>query len=526
MKLTTLQERCLAIYFRLDLLVGDFITDEENNTILSTLSGVFLLTEEQKRELLELTQLDTIKAIKCESDYKLNKRIQEYLRLSGSKTNPTEGAVADIRGRAISALKEAGYSYVLDSTKPATYTFLTNNSQCGSIEAMRALGMLQLLGIFTPRDEFSGIRLLNRCAKWNDPDAILALLYFNQEREVNISRLYSVSNGTPFEIIFTTAKDAYGFDKVEPSSRTELIEQAIGLNIVASHSYSPHLARIVYSDIIEECDKIRLVLNNKAILGEINDLPLALKRIPLSATAPVGGVLKRDSEREGIIGSIVYSSEASALCPCIVTNDEFVAEDYAEMISKTFADANVIDVDARVLRSNDFSLDKNNVFVRDIDESRANIMLFIIRNVSDYVLIDLLSRFLKDTSRDDFRLSHPSITLNLSSVIPVCICDTTALKQIKHLCDCIEVKPISKDESEELIDALLEKRSVEYKVSGLTIADDAKALLISGFKCFADTANALDKLIYSFKGKKNGVITLEMVKRIADSTSKGSRLGF
>lgn len=530
MKLTTLQERCLASFFKIELLVGDFVGNEEISRLFSSLCDVFLVNEEDREELFSLTRLDEVSAIKCESDYNLHKRIQEFLRLSHGERPSIETIVANIKGRAITALKESGYNAILDATKPATYSFLTNASQCGIIEAMRSLGIMQVLGLFTGEDKASGLRLLNRCAKWNDPDAILAMLAYDEgSRAQNISRLYSVSNGTPFEAILDTAREKYGFTRVAPSNEAELIEQAIGLNIVKPQIYSPQVARIAYSEILDEGDKTRLVLNNKNIVGEVNDLPLALKKVPLVLNSDtLGGLLDRESEKNSVIQSILYASETNTLSPCIVTNDDFVALDYMETIAAAFPDANIIDIDARALGRSDFNLDKNHVLVRDIDESKRNLVLIVLRGVADFAVVELLSRFLKDTARDDFRLVMPGITLNLESVLPICICDTACLKYIKHLCDCIEASPIEEGEFDSLIDKLLLRKSIEYGISELSIEKDAKDALNEAYKSFMEIAIALDKLIYSFKGKgADKVITREMVEQLSKiAKDKRTKLGF
>ena len=529
MKLTTLQERCLASFFKLQLLVGNFVSSEEIMRVFDACCDIFMISAEERESLWNLSQKEEIQSIKCESDYNLYKRIQEYLRLSGEKYDTVEAMVADIRGRAIIALKEATYNVVLDSTKPATFAFLTNATQCGSIEAMKALGTLQILGVFTTKAVSSGLRLINRCAKWNDEDAILTMLAYDEEsRETNMARLYSVSNGTPFESVVEVAKQQYGISSVGVSDESELVEQAIGLNVIKRQFYSPQVARIVYSEILDYADKVRLVLNNKNLVAEVNDLPLALKKIPLEARGEAYiDLLERDAERENVIQSILYASETNALCPCLVTDDTFIMQDYLNVIAGSFPDANIIDIDANALKQSDFNLDKNHFFVRDLAEDKKNLILFIMRGKANLAFAEVVSKYLRDTDRDDFRLASPGVTLNLSSVLPICICDSECLKYVKSYCDCIDLAPLTDDEINALIDKVLARRKVEYAIAELTLEDGAKRALIDGFKSFTQLIAALDKLIYSFKGKGSGkVITEKMVQKLVQSTEKRAKLGF
>ncbi len=525
-KLTILEERFLTSYFEFELLIADFISKEERSKLFCELSRIYLIDDKRRSELFDLCQSDGVISVSSESDYNLQKRLNDFKRLNGITRNRDEAYFIDIKGRAITLLKQMGYNSILDATKPATFSFLANTCQFGVIGSMRILGTLQILGIFTDKDERSGKALIKKCARWNDADSILTMLmYEEQNRKEYISMLYSVSDSTPFEVLFDNARVFYGFDRVRKHKPTDLIESAIGLGIVKRDIYSPQVVRIAYSEVLSDGDKTKLILNNQNLIAQINDLPLSLNNEELELCDNTISMLQRENERQAVIQSVMYSAMRGALCPCLVTNDEFVSNDYITMLDSAFENVNVIKIDARELNGNDFSLDKNNVLIRSLCEDKRNIILLVLRSGADINMVELLARFLKESTRASFHLASPGISLDLSSVLTVCVCDSGMLSYIKQACDIIQLSPISSDEASRIIDKIIAQRSLEYGIENLAIEDSAKRALIEKFGSFNDTSRALDKIIYSYKGKSSeGLITLDSIERFIDSRSR--KLGF
>lgn len=528
MKLTTLEERFLTSHFEHELLIGCFISDNEMADLFNALADIYLIDEKKREELRALCNEGQVRNIQSELDYNMYKRLAYFNRINGKSVDSGTEYIIDVKGRAINCLKESGYNPVLDATKPATVTFLTNTSQCGTVLSMRILGTLQLLGIFTPKNERAGLKLIRKASRWNDPDAMLTLLFHDKEtRAQSISMLYSVSDGTPFEPLFEAARVRYGFENVEKHFETDLIEEAIGLGLAKAQVYSPQIARITYSEILDDVNKKKLVLNNPNLVGEINNLPIGLKKMKLEPSRASGNtVLEREEEMAGVLQSIMYASQASsALCPCIVANDDFVAGDYIRAIKNEFSEANIVEINASSLYSSDFSSDRNHVLVRSLAENKKNIVLIVMRGKPELQMVELLAKFMRADARREFRLAQPSISMDLSDVLPICICDSQVSKMVKHLCDCTEVNGIERDEAMKAIDRIIEQRAAEYALEDVELEDSARNALIDRLSSFQDTANLLDKLLYACKSKQSdGKITLARVEKLIES--KIRRMGF
>ena len=525
-KLSILEERFLTSYFQFELLVGDFISRDEKIELFCSLAKIYLIGEARRAELFDLCSTANVCAIECESDYNLHKRLCELKRFNGQASDADEGYIIDIKGRAITLLSQNGYNSVLDATKPATFSFLVNSSQGGSIASMRILGTLQLLGIFADKDERAGKSLIRRASRWNDADSILTMLcYEPKNRAEYISMLYSVSDGTPFEALFECARTFYGFERVPKHKEVDLVERAIGLGFVKAGVYSPQVVRIAYSNTLSHSDKVKLVLNNQNLIGETNDLPLALCNEPLNVYYGASAMLNRPQERESVIQGIAYSERARALSACFVSNDDFVINDYIRAIEDSFEDANIIKINSLELEHNDFTPDKSHILVRSLVEDKRNIVILVLRDGTDSAVAEQLSRFLKVSSRRAFHLMRPSVCLDLSLVLPVCICDSNMLRYVRSLCDVSHLAPISRDEASLILDALLVEKASEYKIDSISIDDDAREAIISRFRSFDESAMVLDKIIYSLKGTGERIkIRLHSVEGFIDSRS--GKVGF
>ncbi len=530
-KLTTLEERFLTSYFQIEMLVGKFISDEENDRLFASLADIFLIASERRAELSALKELGAVKSIGSNYEYNLHRRIVTFNRLTNYQSySEDELYVCDIKGRSATMLEELGFNFVLDTTSPAVVRFLTNTAGQGVVLSMRILGTLQALGIFVTRNERAGLKLLTKASKWNDPDAMLTLLCHDIEsRENSISMLRSVSEGTPFETIYSVAKSHYGFGEVERHFETELVMSALALHnkSLRPEIYSPQIARIAYSEVLTPVDKKRLVLNNIELVGEANSLPIGLKRYELSLSeSPAPIVLERQSEANDIIQGVMYSAQTdNSLSPCIVANDDFVAGQCQSLIANAFPDANVVSIDVQELYGNDLNSDKNNIIVRSLSESKRNILLLVMRGRADARIIEVVSKFLRAPERREFRLSVPSVTLDLSSVVTVCITDAQNHKLVKPFCDNIEVANMTREEKESAIYKILAERARAYGIEGLEITPEAKDALLNRIDSFTMTESILDRLAYSCKSR-NGerVIDLERASKLIES--RAGKLGF
>ena len=104
-KLTTLEERFLTSYFQIEMLVGKFISDEENDRLFASLADIYLIASERRAELSALKELDAVKSIGSNYEYNLHRRIVTFNRLTNYQScSEDELYVCDIKGRSATTI--------------------------------------------------------------------------------------------------------------------------------------------------------------------------------------------------------------------------------------------------------------------------------------------------------------------------------------------------------------------------------------------------------------------------------------
>ena len=104
-----------------------------------------------------------------------------------------------------------------------------------------------------------------------------------------------------------------------------------------------------------------------------------------------------------------------------------------------------------------------------------------------------------------FRFSRPCVEIDLSSVLPVCVCDKANAKALKSYCDMISVKPIGENEKREIIDTVIADLRARYGDVKLEIEQSAMKTLD---EYSIDKAEDVIEKIIRFNRRKKKVITI------------------
>jgi hypothetical protein len=91
-----------------------------------------------------------------------------------------------------------------------TYLNLLDLCGKGNIVASYIHGFMLCEGILVNKDINEGVKEFKKCAAWNDIESILMLMnYYKDDREYEISRLYTLTDKTPFYELYEKASLAY-----------------------------------------------------------------------------------------------------------------------------------------------------------------------------------------------------------------------------------------------------------------------------------------------------------------------------
>ena len=119
----------------------------------------------------------------------------------------------------------------------------------------------------------------------------------------------------------------------------------------------------------------------------------------------------------------------------------------------------------------DFEPTKNNIFVRGCDEDAFNLYLLTFRGEIADRAFDMAKNFLQSGKRGNYRLNHPSVSLDLSSVLPVCFCDRENAKKLKPYCDMVRIAEVTAKEKRIFTEKTVRDKGIVYGVKELTMQE-------------------------------------------------------
>lgn len=511
--LNAVVELFLTEYFLIKAVLGKYL--ENSHTLFCALSKIFFISDKDIDALYNLAENDVAKQITTEKDFMQHQRMQKYYQLVGSPAhvNPEWEEVANIKGNAILMAQSCNLLPDADVSRNMLYSGLCMAATKGAVVALRILGLLQCEGIFLVKNEKAGLKKLNKVSKWNDSVSTLALLrYSERDREYNIARLRREVEDAPYAALYQIAVERYGISGNADVEEVKLLESSFNAGSLKRNTYDSNYARILYSKAISLKDKEKAVFTpNKELLSAIGDLPLKLsgaKMVPVDICALQTTAINRETERTAISRALLNAdlrelSEYRPLCLCC--DSKYVLNMYAQALLTNNADTHIEVIDISALSEYDFEPTLNNIFVRSIDEDKDNrFLLFFYGSISPGKM-EAVKSLLQSGIRAKFHLNHPSVTLNLSAVLPICFCDRHNERLLKPYCDTIQLASITSDEMSVAIKDILVSKQKLYDVGTISFEEDISQVVGD---CDIDTAEKLIDAAVRARRVRGAEITL------------------
>ncbi|MDE7452873.1 MAG: hypothetical protein K2N22_00510 [Clostridia bacterium] len=477
-------ELFMSEYFLFRAVLGKYLDCGED--LFRRLGKIFLISEKEADALYSLSENETAKAICTESDFMQYQRMRKYTELVGlaSEQNAQWEEAAVIKGNAILTAQSHNLLLGADASRNAVYNCLTAAATGGTVSALRILGVLQCEGIFLGKNEAAGIKNLVKAADWNDSAGTLALLYYGkQSRAFNMARLRQEVKDTPFDELYPLAAEKYGEGCAYDTEEIRLLNKAFSSGVLKRETYDPKYARILNSKALDIKDKEKAVFTlNKEQLSVISDLPLKLTRA-ISGYSDAGvsirTVLNREAEDLAISRALKNSDlrELPSYRPiCLCCDSKYVLNTYAKAITARNENLHTERIDVAELIEYDFEPSPNNIFVRSIDEDKDNRFLLFFCGEIPERKTDAVKSFLQSGRRAKFHLNSPNVTLNLSSVLPVCFCDTQNAPLLKSCCDIVNLSEVKTEELSAVIADILAGKQMVYGTGKITLGGGAETL--------------------------------------------------
>ena len=532
MKFSDRIELALHEYFVFEAVLGDYCVKER---IFPILGKLFRLTDREIEEFLAKVSQHTVANIRDENEYFRKKRINEYLEFNGETAeygySEEEEYLIALKGNAVTQMQKLKMVAEKQSAAYSVYGDLIEKASAGILVALRILGILRCTGIGMAQDLERGRKTLEHAAYWGDVVSAIALCeYGDGAREKYASVVLACLKNTPCEYlreeIFPDVAPT-----VLPDPNVRLLKKSMDASRVNKVMFDPVTARVVYSEVIDGEAKEALIFSgHRGNISEACELPLSLSYArPLVADRDVltEQTFGRSEEVDRIMRNLanvdLRTNEVYAPL-CLVSDSAATRARYFAAIKAAFGDANVARIKPPLFR-NDLSLDKNHVFLRNLVEKKANVLVFFFEGEMERELFETFVAFLNGEERRRFRIQDPALSLDLGSVLPICICEKEYQRQLADHTDQIVIEPLGAAEKPLMIDRLYAHYCALYGIAAGTIAADVKKALE---ETDYDRIDAFfKKMLLNHRSELSGKeITMDLAKPYLKKGNGGSAFGF
>ncbi len=525
-------EAFLFDWFIYDTIIGRYT---ESKGMFYCLGNLWSVEKDALDELFAISKSENVQEISTTNQYMRYRRIKQYNEMVGNECvcSEKENAMIAIKGDAIKVVSQYGMQSTSETTQAVMYKTLLRSAQSGNLIALRILGIIQCEGIVGRKNVKAGLEHLNKAARWGDITSILAILqYQTQDREKTMEMLKAAVRDSIYEYLLDIAEEKYGVKTKRCNEEILLLRKAFDAKKVKADIYNSMYARLVFSPVIGIKDKEKLLFSDrKELLSEACDLPLHLnnENIAVNYSAFDKMKLKRKDELENIklaLESSEIRTTNSYRPLCLCSDSNFVLDEYISAITNGLEGVNVERYDVSDLREYDYDPTKNNVFLRALSESKPNVVLLVYRGEINERAIDLTKSIICTNMRAKFRLVQPSVTMNLSPVLPICICDKQNAKSLQGLVEIVNLAPLNDGEKEGVLWDMAAEKAKNYKIKVTHIEENALKKLKS--LSIDNAEKLLEKVI---REQRANIKELNMTSELIDPYIKkmgygGSHYGF
>lgn len=525
---TSLHEQVLYDYWFFQAALGN-VSYSSKDLFFNT-ARVYGLSAQESEELYSATQSREIEEIRSDADFKQYQRIVEYFTVTGKRVDyPSRlKEMITLKGRAYADAKK--HSMIIDGKDAVLLVknHLLQQSDAGNVYAIRTLGFLTLTGILFEKDEEAGCRRLKDAADWNDVFSLLALIACGLgDREENVSRLCTVY-GDAADKEFIEKLSGKKREDIECCERAKLLNDLFALGTCNKDKYSSIYAKTVFADSICLQDVKNIVYSESAAaVAMIAQLPLALKKLDLprigKSLKDNGKLRARSAEADRICQALRKSEFCSAegKTVCISSNSSFARALYEEAFSACEG-VMVTKVNVGELKSEDFDKTFGNFFLKSLGDGRQNVVfLEFCGNVGSAVR-DKATEYLSRGNLSKFKLKNPAVTIDVSAVKVICLCDEANARMLAKFCEVVNVKELDNDEYKTAVfDMAYAYAKRPLKRADVRFSED---VFEDGCRYSPeDIADAIDEITWMTRQSDSPVtVTREVVERVVTTRKKSN----
>ena len=132
---------------------------------------------------------------------------------------------------------------------------------------------------------------------------------------------------------------------------------------------------------------------------------------------------------------------------------------------------------------------------------------------------------LQARNRKKFHLNSPSVNIDLSSVVPVCFCDSKNLSLVKDFCDVLYLSEVTVAEKSVVLESIFKERKELYNDTNVT-CDESFYKELSGYTV-DEAEKIIDEAIRDYRNfGKEIILNSENATSYTKHLSKKVQFGF
>lgn len=531
------KESFLREYFTVVAAADKMMSTEKNRELFFDLAKAFLIDDKSADMLWEITQRPSVKDVANLNDVKMNSRVSQYITqiMKVGIGRSEEADMISVKGEAIERAEALELIAAQERSNESVFQNIVFKAGEGCLAAIRLLAIMQLKGIFIEKDVESGLKNLARAATWNDVGAGVMYLYYGggYQGESMCNRLLTILEYRCFKDLANLVGFNYAQYATGKSDEVAiLLEKAFGVCVLDRQSYCATKARIMFSDIISLSGKEAIIysMDIKQLHSPICDLPLKLKtnvECEIYEEAFKGAVLQRPFEQKHILRearNFDLCKTLGYMPMCLHMDSSVVMRENIENIRRLLPKANVEVIEVRGLTADDMARGYNNIFIKSCEEDKFNVYVLVFRGMIDNSVMEEALKFLQASKRRSFRLSS-GVELDLSCILPICVCDSVNDKILKKYCNMIDLADVSADEKRALTDDILSRKAQLYGIDAVKLDDNARLLLEQ--LSVDNIERSLDRAILNNRDKCGSlVLSMQVLGKILADYKSNNKFGF
>lgn len=516
---TYIKTKFLSHYFLTCVTLPD---NTDKRTVFFTLSKMYGI--DGAESLFSTCECKPVSDIDSVAAYNLYERMKKIpdLRRDLDKLSPDTQLAVKAKGQALLTAGELKIKLPNLLTSSEIISHVAGCANEGIIAAMIVYGFALYEGQGVPQNKAGGLRYLQKAVRWNSTEAAVMCMTYDSKNAKKYADVLISSSICPFTEAVKYLAEPFGVIPGEDKIAV-LLEKAFAREVVKREKYVHSVARILYCTGLSYADKQKTILScNGEYINAVTNFPLNLPAIPSwDCTLSIPMDRREECEKVAKAFKTACLTADEKYRPLLLTaKEEFVADAYIDSFKRAFKDANIVLIDVARIESGFFENGAQNMAVKELNEKKPNIVIFRIYGGMTSDKQKVVETFLSASKRKTFNVAT-GLTLDLSNILPVVICDSQNAELLKPLCRVTELAAISGKERE----AILLKDISEYsRRLGTEISIDDGLWDRLGNVSMDNIINAVDTICLSLSDDDSRV-TFDKVQNCLRSMSKPT-LGF